>query len=201
MVGAEWIGVYLRDWGRLGRRAAHRLTSLGASVLGGGGQGPSIVETSENGRLRAARAAVHVLGEFRGCAIVLLSAEAWTKDICLRLIAQRSGLTDEWDESYRSSFERWEQRVAHRGSEAAGPPPIEPGAALSELPLAVSDDIGTPYRPTAWSAGGSESRWATEWHFEPGLPVTARRLTVSLGSERHRRYDIHLTREELLSSA
>jgi hypothetical protein len=125
----------------------------------------------------------HVLGQFEGIPIVLVTAELWTHRLFIRLCAGQNERTRTLDEPWTRGFEQYthEALAARERDDAARPePPEDPGVVLIRAPLIVSDDLGTVYRGACASVGGTGSEWRGERGFEPGVPVAATVLTVRL---------------------
>jgi hypothetical protein len=126
---------------------------------------------------------VRVLGNFEGIPVVFVTAELWTDRLFIRLCATQNERTRTLDSQWAREFDRYTQEVLaarDRGDAARLEPPQQPGAVLSRIPLIVSDDLGTAYRPNGVSAGGTGSEWRSEWCFEPGVPVAATVLTARI---------------------
>ena len=124
-----------------------------------------------------------VLGYFEGIPVVFVTAELWTDRLFIRLCASQNERTRTLDAQWAREFEQFTQEVLaarERGDAVRPEPPEQPGAVLSRIPLIVSDEFGTAYRPNGVSAGGTGSEWRAEWCFEPGVPVAATVLTVRL---------------------
>ncbi|KAB1913466.1 hypothetical protein [Micromonospora sp. AMSO31t] len=78
---------------------------------------------------------------------------------------------------YLASYQQWEERAEH-----GAPPPPWPAEQFKRISLAVSDDVGTPYRLISGQLGGMGTEWALHWGFRPPPPATARRLTLDFTS-------------------
>lgn len=76
-----------------------------------------------------------------------------------------------------------EARRQRSGPDAPGPPQ-QPGARLSDLPLSVSDDVGTRYLSQVRSSGGSGTEWLSQWRFEPGAPLAASTLMIAIEGDK-----------------
>lgn len=137
-----------------------------------------------HGRLEALLTPGRPLGDADGITVVLVLAELWTSRLVLRLEAMQNELTDALDATYDREWkdyqERW--RVARKdGREGPDRSPEQPSASrLTGLPLSVSDDLGTRYHALASATGGSDTPWRSEWRVEPGVPASARELTIAL---------------------
>jgi hypothetical protein len=148
----------------------------------GGGSVPGMVA---HGDFVGALSPAHVLGHVEGIPIVFVTAELWTQHVFIRLCAVQNERTGTLDEEWAREFEQYthEALAARERGDAARPePPEDPGVVLIRAPLIVSDDLGTVYRSTSASAGGTGTEWRAEWAFEPGVPVAATVLTVRLNT-------------------
>ena len=131
---------------------------------------------------------VLALGEVDGITILLMRVELWRSRLILRLEARQNRRTDELDASFDIECKRWESRWVERRVEAEAedvPVPEQPSVSrFGGLALSVADDVGTRYHSTARATGGPDP-WRSEWRLEPGVPASARVLTVALeGGER-----------------
>lgn len=134
-------------------------------------------------RLEAVLAPARALADADGVTVLLVSVEAWTDELRLRLAAQRSALTDELDVEYQAAMAHWVTLADE--SQASGvkvPAPHPPAERLTRLPLSLNDDVGTVYEAGDRQSGGYGSEWRAEWQFTPGVPPEATRLTVAVGT-------------------
>ena len=120
--------------------------------------------------------------DFNGVTLVLASVELWTRSVHLRIAGLNNATSDRLDEQHRQALDGWAKKVrdAHARSTVPEDPPREPGARLLDMGLALADDVGTEYRSTTSSAGGTGSEWRLEASFEPGTPAGARELTLTV---------------------
>ena len=118
------------------------------------------------------------LVDFNGVTLVLAVVELWTRSVRLHIAGLNNATSDRLDEEHRQAFDGWakEVRDAHAQSRVPDDPPKEPAARMLDMGLALADDVGTDYRRTISSAGGTE--WRLDAAFEPGMPAGAGELTV-----------------------
>lgn len=128
--------------------------------------------------VRGVASVVHPLGQAHGLPVALLSVELWTNEVCLNLAVVQGPDTRALDNAYATEMEALS--VAACAGETSLRPPQQPSEAMLDLALGLSDDVGTSYRPTARSAGGSGTEWRSQWHFSPSVPTAARRLEIRL---------------------
>jgi hypothetical protein len=145
----------------------------------------SKAETHE--QLEAVLAPARALADVDGLTVVLLSVELWTSGLFVHLATLRNPLSDELDAEHEASMMHWAATRRDDANEPEKlPPPDQPGERLLRLPLTVSDDVGTRFQPRSRSAGGTGTEWRSQWHFEPGVPRTASRLTIAIeGADGH----------------
>lgn len=131
--------------------------------------------------LRQVFAPLTPLVDFDGVPLVLASVELWTRSVRLRIAGLNNAASDRLDDEHRAALEGWSTNVrdAHARGSVADDPPQEPGARLLDMKLTLTDDLGTEYRWTGGSAGGSNTEWRLEAAFEPGAPAAARKLIVT----------------------
>jgi hypothetical protein len=125
----------------------------------------------------------HVLGRFEEIPVVFVAVERWSRRLFIRLCAAQNERTRALDAKWARELEQFSHEVLaarERGDTARPELPEQPGVVLSRVPLVVSDDLGTAYRNTGRSSGGTGSEWRAEWGFEPGVPTAATVLTVRL---------------------
>lgn len=122
------------------------------------------------------------LVDFNGVTLVLGSVELWTRSVRLRIAGLNNATSDRLDEQHRQALAGWAMKVhdAHARSRVPDDLPREPGARLLDMGLALADDLGTDYRSTTSTAGGTGSEWRLETAFEPGMPAGARELTLTV---------------------
>src|SRR5690242_15034455 len=104
------------------------------------------------------RAAVGRLGSRGGVAVLLLSVENWSRYVVIHTAAEEGGAAEDAVAAHQRDVGTWarERESTGRSSE----PPVEPGVALAEsIGLGLQDDVGTAYRVTRESAGGSGFEW------------------------------------------
>jgi len=137
-----------------------------------------------HGRLEALLTPGRPVGDVDGITVVLVLAELWTSRLVLRLEALQNELTDALDavhdREWKAYRERW--RAARKdGGEGPDRPPEQPSVSrLTEMPLSVSDDLGTRYHAIGSATGGSDAPWRSEWRIDPGVPAGASELTIAL---------------------
>lgn len=122
-------------------------------------------------------APVRPLATLDGITMLLVTVEAWPDSVVIRVAGLPNERMAAIEAEYQQAIEAW----AAARSEKTGPsrPPREPGAAaLGRLGLTIRDDLGTPYRVAAGSAGGTGTEWRGEWVFRPGPPENVTELIV-----------------------
>jgi hypothetical protein len=118
-----------------------------------------------------------LLGEVEGIEVLLVSVELWRTHVFVRLAGLQNDLMDRLLREHKALMERWGR------DPNPTEPPEQPGAILGRIDLTLADDAGTQFFPSSTSAGGSDTEWRADWRFEPGVPPTATRLTVAIGSQ------------------
>jgi hypothetical protein len=111
------------------------------------------------------------LGERDGVELVLVSVEAWTDEIVVRIRGLPNDVTTRLDAEFGRALEAW-----HRsGSE--GSPPEQPAEWIFP-DVEVTDDLGTVYAPSSSARGGSGTMFRADYVFTPGPPEGAASLVV-----------------------
>src|SRR5438309_1830877 len=87
------------------------------------------------------------LGEWGGVELVLVSVEAWSDEVVVRMRGLPNDVTTQLDADSGRALEAW-----HRdGSE--GTPPQQPAEWVFPLDVEVMDDVGTAYAPRRSARG------------------------------------------------
>lgn len=150
-------------------------------------------------RLEALLTPAYSLGDVDGITVVVVLLELWTSRLLLRLEALPNELTDALDGAFEDERKAYEEhwRAYRDGVETEEPQlPEQPSALrLSELPLSISDDVGTRYHALATATGGPHP-WRSEWRIEPGTPASATVLRIALEGERSERQQLEITLPE-----
>lgn len=143
---------------------------------------PGSVALPPRDTLRHAFAPLAPLVDFEGVTLVVVSAELWTRSTRLRVAGLHNATSDEIDEEHRRALERWAQKLeeARARDISSDDPPRDAGARMLDMRLALADDLGTRYRSTGRSAGGTGTEWRLDVRFEPAMPGSARHLTIAV---------------------
>lgn len=119
-----------------------------------------------------------VLGEVEGLSVILDTVARRVADVVVTLRCQQDERTAALDEAHGTSWAAW-QALAESGP-AASEPPEMPGRFMMEIPVVVSDDLGTRYTLHGRTGPGTGSEWKASMRFYPPVPAEARTLMVSL---------------------
>ena len=121
-----------------------------------------------------------VLARAAGTDVHLLTVEAWGDRVIVRMVGAVNEATRAELAAYEDRMQDWYER-RRAGSEEE--PPTTPGQVIfQELKVRLTDDLGTTFRWTSGSAGGSGTELLCECHFEPGMPPAASTLAVYVTS-------------------
>jgi hypothetical protein len=127
-----------------------------------------------------------ILGKVDGLTIVLQLIRRCVADVAVEIGCLRNERTAALDEQYATALAAWE--TAARSGGPVPVPPEMPGTFLNDVPVVVSDDLGTPYTDHGRRAAGTGREWEAELRFHPPVPAEARTFTVRLavaGGEAH----------------
>ena len=144
---------------------------------------PESVAQPPTNSLRHVLAPLATLVDFHGVTLVLASVELWTRSVRLRVAGINNPTSDRLDEEHRQALDGWAKKVRDvqdRGT-VYDDPPMGAGASMLDMRLVLADALGTDYRCTGRSAGGTGSEWRLEAAFEPGIPAGAAELTLTVG--------------------
>ena len=132
------------------------------------------------------------LADVDGVTIVIRAVEIWTSKLLLRIGALQSAFTDRLDAEHKAEMPAWLATRHDKDHTDRRRVPRQPGERLNDLPLGISDDVGTHYRSFNRSAGGSGTEWLAQWRFEPGVPPEATTLTIALEGDPADRQTVEL---------
>ena len=127
-----------------------------------------------------------LLGEVEGIQVVLASVECSPTSLVVKLYCPANEVTRRLDAEHETEFAAWSEKflaARKRGERATEDPPDQPGAFLNDLPLMVTDDLGTDYIHPDKQAAGTGTEWEGIWTYRRGIPSDARLLTVAIDTE------------------
>jgi hypothetical protein len=123
-----------------------------------------------------------LLGQVEGIPVILASVECSATSVVLRLYCSANEVTRKLDAQYEAEFAAWTQEflTARKRGGRGMDPPNQPGAFLNDLPLVITDDLGTDYIHPSKQAAGTGTEWEGMWTYKRGIPVDAKWLTVGI---------------------
>lgn len=133
--------------------------------------------------LRRVIAVGRPVAEVDGMPLALLSVELWSDRSFVHLAGLPTPEADEHVREVEAGFEEWGRlnRERRSGIGSLEPPSFRGGRLLGALEVVLRDDLGTRYRWTGGSSGGSQTEWRIEAHYAPGVTEAATRLTIEVG--------------------
>ena len=122
------------------------------------------------------------LGILNGIPIVATSVHCTATGVVVDLRCRENDVTRALDAEYEAAFDAWvpQARLAEKRGVRPVDPPEQPGEFLMNIPLRLTDDVGTPYRASSKQAAGTGTEWEGRWTYKPAVPAAARRLTLAL---------------------
>lgn len=122
------------------------------------------------------------VAEIGDVGLVLTSVEFWTNAVWLQIVAFPGVDSLVAEREWRREMERWASMRASskRVDLTRAALPHHPGDQLGAVEFELSDDIGTRYERRHSASGGTRSEWRLSLRFQPGVPRSARRLSVSV---------------------
>ena len=125
------------------------------------------------------------LGEIGGIPLVLEAVECNATAVVVHLGCRHNDVTRALDAEYETAIASWapEALAAKEQGVRSPDPPAQPGAFLNDIPLMLSDDLGTTYFALKKQAAGSGTEWKGKWTFEPGVPATPAVLTIAVDDD------------------
>jgi hypothetical protein len=121
-----------------------------------------------------------VLARAAGTDVHLLTVETWGNRVVVRMVGAVNEAIRAELAAYEARMHDWHER-REAGSDEW--PPKMPGELIfQELKVRLTDDLGTKFKWSSGSSGGSGTEMLCEWSFEPGMPPAASTLTVTVTS-------------------
>jgi hypothetical protein len=110
---------------------------------------------------------------------VLTSVELWTNRVDVFLAGLPTAEADQRIRQHEDELNEWaRKRREGLSGEGTLSPPHPRGNRLFDVDIRLHNDLGTNYRTTGGSAGGSNTEWRLHRHYEPGVPEQATTLIV-----------------------
>jgi hypothetical protein len=134
--------------------------------------------------LRRVLAVAQPLAEVDGMPFMLTSIELWTSRVDLFMAGMPTEQAQQNIRQHEAELNDWARRRHNGRSNGVLSPPQLSGNRLFELDVRLRDDLDTSYRTIGGSAGGSNTEWRVQRHYEPDVPDTASMLTVEI-ADRH----------------
>jgi hypothetical protein len=121
------------------------------------------------------------LADVDGMPILVTSVELWSSGVDMFLAGLPTPDAERHVLEHSTDLNDWgRKRREGRSGEGALSPPQLRGNRFFELDVRIRDDVGTGYRIMGGSAGGSQTEWRMNRHYEPGVPEHATQLTVEI---------------------
>jgi hypothetical protein len=121
-----------------------------------------------------------VLASAAGTDVHLLTVETWGDRVVVRMVGALNEAIRADLAGHEARMQDWRER-RQAGSDEW--PPKLPGELIfQELKVRLADDVGTTFKWSSGSSGGSGTEMLCEWSFEPGMPSAASTLTVTVTS-------------------
>ncbi len=118
-----------------------------------------------------------------GVALHLLTVEAWTGCLLVRLVGAPSDAARHPVGAHQAALTDWH---ASGAADAGLRPPRSPAETVFQSVRLTVEQGGVPLRLTGGSYGGTGTEWLGQWSFDPGtdLPPGAVRLTIATDDAR-----------------
>ncbi|MFF5225115.1 hypothetical protein [Dactylosporangium sp. NPDC000521] len=120
-----------------------------------------------------------------GMPLVLTSVELWPTRIDLFIAGIPTAEAEQHRREQDAKLQEWAAaRATGHSGEGVLSPPMPRGHRLFDVDIRVRDDVGTTYRTTGGSSGGSGTDWRVHRHYEPSVPPAATQLAIE-AADRH----------------
>lgn len=116
---------------------------------------------------------IETLFQRQGVSVALVSVEFWDEETIVRLAALPENPRAA-DREFHASLDRW----AAEGRQ--GSPPDEPGEAILDVRVSLTDDAGTKYPLRSSAVGGTGRLFRGDWYFIAGVPENAQSIVVDV---------------------
>lgn len=120
------------------------------------------------------------LGTYNGIEVVLQAVVVRASGVLVMLGIAPNESTERQTAEWQAAWAAFTQGVRHAQDHGGDIPsePLRPWEQLSEIPIRITDDLGTSYRWEGATTHGDLKPWQAIYWFGPPAPSHARELTV-----------------------